>query len=150
MKKVIVIIGVLILLITSVLAFPYVYNNCVLYNIERDLKNADLGSDVVILDSKSVCGKLNGNGNGMNFFAAVLIESDLSVAEVEANLATLKEKYEMVEVAEASSTTIQSVYLEHATIVFDQSFFDGNDETLMVVYAYESSGGIMIGDIRAH
>lgn len=59
-----------------------VINNAVALGIEGDLKRLPLPADTVVVESTSVAGKLTGNGNGMQYFGAVLLKSDLSLEQL--------------------------------------------------------------------
>ena len=41
-----------------------------------------LPEETVVIKNETRCGKLNGNGNGMDFFSCTLIKSDLSLNEL--------------------------------------------------------------------
>lgn len=57
-------------------------NNGVALRIEQDLKDIPLPPQTEIIESTSVAGKLIGNGNGMQYFGAVLLRSDLTANEL--------------------------------------------------------------------
>lgn len=51
--------------------------------MKNDLISTPLPQNTEIYDSLSVAGNLTGNGNGMNFFGAILIKTELSAEELE-------------------------------------------------------------------
>lgn len=57
-------------------------NNAIALSIEGDLKQLPLPQDTVVIESTSAAGKLTGNGNGMQYFGAVLLKSDLTLEEL--------------------------------------------------------------------
>ncbi|MBR4071260.1 MAG: hypothetical protein IKK26_01735 [Clostridia bacterium] len=57
-------------------------NNCIANNIEDKLISLDLPKSTVLSDSVSIAEKIFGNGNGMQYFGAILITSDLSENEL--------------------------------------------------------------------
>lgn len=61
-------------------------NDYIASSIKKDLKELSLPAKTVIVDAVSSAGKLVGNGNGMQYFGAILIKSEL-------NLNALKEFY---------------------------------------------------------
>lgn len=58
-------------------------NNVKLYRLSRQLSNHSISLKVQIIEKQSICGKLNGNGNGMDFLATILVKSDLSLEELQ-------------------------------------------------------------------
>ena len=71
-----------------------------------------------IVEEQSVYGKLNGNGNGIQYFGAVLVRKD-AVEDVDALLAELDETFEIVECIEQNESTIVSRHLQHRTLTYD-------------------------------
>ena len=74
-----------ILLITAFLAWWLVIipmgNNMILHKYVRELEQLDVGCDYEIIEQISACGKLYGNGNGMQYMAMVLIKSEEELEE---------------------------------------------------------------------
>ena len=73
-------VGVLLLLVAF--GIP-VANNAIALGLEKDLKALPLPEDTRLVESSSVAGKLTGSGNGMQYFGALLLQSDLSAEELE-------------------------------------------------------------------
>ena len=67
---------VLILLIVVSLSFIPIGNNIILRKHTNELKNFKLNATYEILAKDEECGKLAGNGNGMQYFSALLIYSE--------------------------------------------------------------------------
>lgn len=67
-----------------------IINNCIANNIELQLVALELPEKTELTDSVSIAEKIFGNGNGMQYFGAVLITSELSEEE-------LKEYYSQFE-----------------------------------------------------
>ena len=59
-------------------------NNAVALGVENELKRIPLPADTELVESTSKSGKLVGNGNGMQYFGAILIKSDLLPEELDA------------------------------------------------------------------
>ncbi|MEK4347513.1 hypothetical protein [Paenibacillus sp. FSL P4-0184] len=83
MKKTFIIIliiavGALVLLVVST---PFI-NNYIAYSIKKDLVEVSLPDKTELIDDLSSAGKLIGNGNGMQFFGAILIKSELTLEEL--------------------------------------------------------------------
>lgn len=60
-----------------------IINNGIAHGLEKHLKSIPLPADTQLVDSVSVAGKINGNSNGMEYQAAILIQSTLSLAELQ-------------------------------------------------------------------
>ncbi len=80
-RIVMVVLGVFLLLVAF--GIPVV-NNAIALGVEKDMKALPLPEDTQLVESSSVAGKLVGNGNGMQYFGALLLESKLSASELSA------------------------------------------------------------------
>jgi hypothetical protein len=89
---------------------PFI-NNIKLFCLTRQLTGYELPSKTQMIENRSICGKLNGNGNGMDFLATILIKSDLSIGE-------LQKYYSFAEVIPQKCTNLKSEYLEHGEIKY--------------------------------
>lgn len=78
MKRILKYIGIILLclIIPASLAFVPIGNNIILKKHTNELKNLKLNSTYEILAKDDECGKLVGNGNGMQYFSALLIHSE--------------------------------------------------------------------------
>lgn len=74
--------AVAVLLVIVALIIP-VANNAVALGVEKELKALPLPEDTRLVESSSVAGRLTGNGNGMQYFGALLIESRLLAQELQ-------------------------------------------------------------------
>ena len=72
-----------VVLIGSVISIPLI-NNHTAYKVEKALCEIPLPEETELIESLSQAGKLTGNGNGMQYFGAILIRSDLSLEELDA------------------------------------------------------------------
>ncbi|WP_026653625.1 hypothetical protein [Butyrivibrio proteoclasticus] len=59
-----------------------IHNDNVAKGITKELKSIPLPENAVLIDDFSMAGKLCGNGNGMQYFGAILIKSDLPEEEI--------------------------------------------------------------------
>lgn len=66
----------LCLIIPAALSFVPIGNNVILKKHTNALKNFKLNATYEILAKDDECGKLVGNGNGMQYFSALLIHSE--------------------------------------------------------------------------
>lgn len=81
MKKVIVPVVIVVLLVAFIVSIPLV-NNLSAKNVEKQLVEVALPDNTQMIESLSKAGKLVGNGNGMQYFGAILIRSDLTLDEL--------------------------------------------------------------------
>ena len=115
-------------------------NDLILLGMVNGLQSAvKENPQVQLVETQSVCGKLNGNGNGMQYFGAVLIKSDDETA-VKALLEELKGEYEVVGYCVQTGPNIRSGYLEHQTLSYDHDGF--KDATYYSIYFYNSHSNL--------
>ncbi len=78
MKKIFTYFGIILLflIIPAALSFVPIGNNIILLKYNNDLERVILNADYKVLARDSKCGKLIGNGNGMQYFSALLIQSE--------------------------------------------------------------------------
>ena len=78
------VVGILaaVVLIGGVISIPLI-NNHTAYKVEKTLCEIPLPEETELIESLSQAGKLTGNGNGMQYFGAILIRSDLSLEDSE-------------------------------------------------------------------
>ena len=71
-----------VVLIGGVISIPLI-NNHTAYKVEKELCETPLPEKTELIESISRAGKLTGNGNGMQYFGAILIQSELSLKELD-------------------------------------------------------------------
>ena len=71
-----------VVLIGGVISIPLI-NNHTAYKVEKKLCETPLPEKTKLIESISRAGKLTGNGNGMQYFGAILIQSELSLKELD-------------------------------------------------------------------
>ncbi|OMD45353.1 hypothetical protein BSK56_19725 [Paenibacillus borealis] len=74
---------IIVLFVSLFLIIPLV-NNVNLSKFEKQFSKHQLPPETTIVEKESILGKLNGNGNGLDFLAAILVDSSLSVDELQA------------------------------------------------------------------
>ncbi len=81
MKRILKYIGIILLclIIPAALSFVPIGNNVILKKHTNELENFKLNATYEILAKDDECGKLVGNGNGMQYFSALLIHSEKSL-----------------------------------------------------------------------
>ena len=71
-----------VLLLFFAVVVPII-NNAIALGIEGDLKSLPLPLHTEVIESTSVAGRLVGNGNGMQYFGAILLKSDLTLEQLQ-------------------------------------------------------------------
>lgn len=147
MKKVLVIIILSVVLIfLSVLTAAPIVNNNIAEKTANELVNLPLPNNTEFIESIYEAGKLVGNGNGMQYFGAILIKSELSLEE-------LKEYY--LEFAESewkciveSQINSDVKIMEHTRLTFKA---DIEGDNYYIVYSWGDNNTIFHEfDIRGH
>ena len=134
-----------LLIIGFIIAIPVTNNYCA-YQVEKELKETTLPSQTELIESVSVTGKLNGNGNGMQYFGAILIRSELSLQELEAYYSGYRSNDWEYVVEEQKEQRILAA--EHVELCFDSQI---DDDNYYIVYSW--GDGITFFkemDIRGH
>ena len=86
-------------------------NNGIADRIEKLLASHELPENTVLVDSLSVAGKLAGNGNGMQYMGAILIESDLSAEELTEYYSS---DFDYIEVREQRTAELDFINAHHS------------------------------------
>ncbi len=123
-----------VLIISSALFTFLNWNNFILKGFETDFEKAVKAEGFEILETQSVYGKLNGNGNGINYFSAVLIKADED--EVKALVQGLETEFEVAKYYKQEDIEIATVHNEHGRLKYETAL--NENETYYTVYVFES------------
>ena len=82
MKNKVIIYGCLGIVLCFIMSIPIVNDYCA-YMVEKKLCAAPLPENTQLIDSVSKAGKLTGNGNGMQYLGAILIQSELTMEQLD-------------------------------------------------------------------
>ena len=121
-------------------------NNHTAYKVEKTLCEIPLPEETELIESLSQAGKLTGNGNGMQYFGAILIRSDLSLEELDAYYSRYRSnEWEcLVKIQEGQS--IEGI--DHGTLQFAEEI---KDRGYYIVYSWGSGNSLLDElDIRGH
>lgn len=91
MKRLLVILVSLILIPIIVQFGVQIANNCIAMEVEKEIKSLPLPERTNYIESISAAEKLVGNGNGMQYFGAMLIKSELSLEELDTYYSVYRE-----------------------------------------------------------
>lgn len=133
MKKTVKIMGMTLvaLFIVLVVAAPFV-NNYSASKIEKKLLVLPLPEKTEYIESISKAGKMTGNGNGMQFLGAMLVESELTLEELEVYYATYRENQWDCIVEVQESLILE--FVEHGTLSFTTEL--SPDKGYFVIYSW--------------
>ena len=145
----------LLLIVIALLALGYsgivLTNNYLAQRIEEELEAYQLPPKTSLVDSLNVAGKLVGNGNGMQYMGAILVESGLSREEL---LAYYSGQFEYIEVREQTSADIA---FENAGDCRFDGYVDGKSYYSVICWddnrkelVGDFVGGLLDLDIRGH
>ena len=143
MKKKWILIAILIFLVVGFAVSIPLVNNQMAKNAEKQLLELPLPEKTTVADSLWAAGKLTGNGNGMQYFGAMLIKSELTLNELSAHYS------QMLPNAVVKEQTTQSIAcIELRELSFPTDVTDGND---YIVYLFTDSGSPLLDlDLRGH
>lgn len=143
-KKILLII--LLILIFLLIIFIPITNNLIANGIESEIKNIPLPQDTEIIDSISIAGKLTGNGNGMQYFGAILIKSNLDIIELENYYKSYRKNEWSLNIKKQDTTHIDVI--DHGEYSFSSR---GSLDNCYIIYSWESNKlDILSLDIRGH
>lgn len=142
-KKIIPVAIVIFLLIGLAVSVPLV-NDFSAKNVKKSLVEIALPDDTQMVESISKAGKLVGNGNGMQYFGAILIKSEKTLDEL---FGYYSQKLAGVVVKEQQSQIIECV--EHAQLSFTTNITDTDKYYIVYLFGNGISPFSEL-DIRGH
>lgn len=133
MKKILtpILIILTLLLVTTLIAAPKI-NDLTAAKIRTALESLPLPENTVYIDSVSKAGKLAGNGNGMQYFGAILIKSDLPEEELNAFYTPYRQSEHDCLIHKQSAREIELI--EHGTLTFTAELLP--NENYYIVYTW--------------
>ena len=139
----------LVILILILLPFIIVFcNNMIAKNVEKELLKTPIPNNTEIIDSISIAGKLVGNGNGMQYFGAILIKTDLR----ETDIINYYSKYRkndwsyLIEKQESNRINI----LENGEYNF-KNMTENNKDNYYIIYSWGKASNFLLEiDLRGH
>ena len=121
-------------------------NNHIAYKVEKTICEIPLPEETELIESLSQAGKLTGNGNGMQYFGAILIRSELSLEELDAYYSDYRsnEWEYLVETQEGKPIEV----IDHGTLQFSEEI---KDSGYYIVYSWGSGNSLLEElDMRGH
>ena len=134
-----------VVLIGGVISIPLI-NNQTAYKVEKELCETSLPEKTELIESLSQAGKLTGNGNGMQYFGAILIRSDLSLEELDAYYSGYRSNEWECLVETQEGKTIEVI--DHGTLQFSEEI---KDSGCYIVYSWGNGNSLLEeSNIRGH
>lgn len=134
-----------VVLIGEVISISFINNN-IAYKVEKELCETPLPEKTELIESISRVEKLTDNGNGMQYFGAILIQSELSLKELDDYYSRYRSnEWEcLVKIQEGQS--IEGI--DHGTLQFAEEI---KDRGYYIVYSWGSENSLLDElDIRGH
>ncbi|MGO4540059.1 hypothetical protein [Paenibacillus sp. 2TAB19] len=139
---------IVVALFLGVVSIPFM-NNYVAYSVKKELTRVSLPDKTELVDSISSAGKLVGNGNGMQFFGAILIKSELALEELDHYFSKYREKDGFYIVEKQTSRQIDVI--DHGDLTFKALKADQILTDYYIVYTWGSSDYPLSDlDLRGH
>lgn len=147
MKKVLVIILLNVVIVClSVLIVAPIVNDNVAKKTANELADLPLPGSTEFIETIYKAGKLVGNGNGMQYFGAILIKSELSLEELEEYYSKFAQNEWECVVENQVGTDVKII--EHTKLTFKT---DAEGEKYYIVYSWGDNDTIFHEfDIRCH
>lgn len=147
MKKILVIVVLTaVMILLSILTAAPIINDAIAKKTANELVHFRLPNNTELIESVYKAGKLAGNGNGMQYFGAILIKSELSLDELKEYYSEFADSEWNCIVENQTNTDIEMI--EHEKLTF-QADIDGNN--YYIVYSWGNNNTIFHElDIRGH
>ena len=152
MKKIIIFVFLIFIGIIVMYLYINISNDEIAKKLEKKLLSTDLPNNTEIIDSISVSGKLTGNGNGMQYFGAILIKTDLSKNDLDEYYNQFREnEWSYIIVAQKSS---KIKVIEHGNYKFNKynPLNNAEKEKYYMIYSWGVSKNNFLQetDVRGH
>ncbi|MBL1228791.1 hypothetical protein IW492_06035 [Enterococcus sp. BWB1-3] len=146
--KYLLLVTILLVITSPVLGIPLI-NNIVVWRMESELKNIPVPKGTKQIQHKSIVGKLNGNGNGVDYLATLVVESRQSLNELQAYY---KSHNQEVDIMNQKSDRFNGNPLERGELLYQKLRDKAEFSNYYTIYFYRSAkfGSILESDIRGH
>ena len=137
--------AVLVAVLSFMIIIPQMNDN-IAKKVAEDIQSVPLPENTTYIESKSLAGKLVGNGNGMQYLGVILIQSGLELDALQAYYSNYTDN-EWTYIVEPQWGNNINV-IEHGHLDFDS---DINGDGYFIVYSWGDTDSIIAGfDIRGH
>lgn len=135
---------ILVIVVFALLMVSYIgiviTNNSIADKIEKDLAGHQLPTNTELVDSISIAGKLTGNGNGMQYMGAILVDSDLSEMELKEYYSS---EFEYVEIRKQETADIDFIHTGNYSF---NNFSETNNGSYYSIACWDDSRREKFGD----
>ena len=140
-----------VVLMMGALLVLLLQNSLILSSMTSTMKRAARNDPhITCVETQHVYGKLNGNGNGIDFFGAMLVTAD-SEADVAAFAASLKNEYELVSYHRQVGNDVDGgELLEHRHLSYNTEIPNDDSTVYYTVYYYDHSEFANLLDIAGN
>lgn len=147
MKKLSAIIGSIILLLAFIIPFAIHFSNdYAAIKTAKQIADIPLPEQTEYMESVHLAGKLTGNGNGMQYFGAILVKSDLTMDELAEYYQNFNNDSQEYSVDRQMEKEIQAI--EHGTLSFKT---DIQGDNYYIVYSWGDNNNFASEfDLRGH
>lgn len=144
MKKKIALVAIVIILLVALAVSVPLVNDFSAKNVEESLVEIALPDNTQMVESISKAGKLVGNGNGMQYFGAMLIKSELTREEL-----SVYYSQKNADIVVKEQKTQEIACAEHARLSFATQITD--TENYYIVYLFGEGIALFAQlDFRGH
>lgn len=120
-----------------------VTNNIIADKIEKELVAYALPPNTDLMDSISIAGKLTGNGNGMQYMGAILVDSELSKQELKEYYSS---EFEYIEVRKQETANIDFINTSNYSF---NNFSEINKDYCYSITCWDDDRGEKFGEFIA-
>lgn len=132
MKKSLIFVAIiLIILLLFILSIPLVNNLCAI-KVKNELENLPLPDNTEFIESVWQAGKLNGNGNGMQYLGLLLLKSELSYDEINEFYKSYRKNAWQYKIK--AQETQKADIIEHGELVFSHKL--DSSQKYYIVYSW--------------
>ena len=126
---------ILVIIATGIIVLTS-WNPSILRGLVNDFESEIEGSDGIgLIGTQSAYGKLNGNGNGFNYFGAALVKTD-DPALLDELIKNLDTSFEIVGYESQTGTKIENKYLDRPDLYYET---EPDGDGYYTVYFFNSS-----------
>jgi len=83
-KSILIVIGIMITFVLTLIVFlnaNMLYNDLILNSFSKQLYECKIPEETIIIEKHKLCGKLYGNGNGTDFAAIILLQTNFETTK---------------------------------------------------------------------
>lgn len=157
-KRIVITVFVILMILLFILlvvlpAYIVITNNIIAHNTMKVLEKTKLSENTEIVDSISIAGKVDGNGNGMQYFGAILLKTDLSESELNEYYGKYRENEWSFVVKKQNSSEIDVI--DRLGYSFE-NYNDAEKNKYYIVYSFGSPDNVFLKnmllewDLRGH